>query len=165
MKRILLLMAFMVAGMATAQITNIDKLRLNDIEEKIANDMVLTVDATGLVAWKNQTDITPDMSAYYTKTEIDAFFDNLTYADIVDAPTALSEFTNDTGFITIGDVPVYTEGAGLDLVGAEFRIKQTVLDEITANTNKTLTQVTAQGNTIDIKIKRSSVNNNNSDDD
>lgn len=158
-------MAFLVAGMATAQITNIDKLRLNDIEEKIANDMVLTVDATGLVAWKNQTDITPDMSAYYTKTEIDAFFDNLTYADIVDAPTALSEFTNDTEFITIGDVPVYTEGAGLDLVGGEFRIKQTVLDEITANTNKTLSQVTSQGNTTDIKIKGSSVFTNTADED
>lgn len=61
---------------------------------------------------KNETDnlissITVDLSDYYTKSETDAKINNLptvaktgSYNDLLNKPINLSEFTNDTGFIT-----------------------------------------------------------------
>src|SRR5690625_2182687 len=129
-----------------AIIKNVDKLRIREIEENLANDKVLTIDSAGLVAWKNQDEITPDLSAYYTKSEIDALLENISYNDLLDVPTNLSDFNNDEGFITISDVPSYTGGDGIDITNNEIRIKQSVLDEINANTNKTLSDVTSKGN-------------------
>lgn len=72
-----------------AIITNIDKLRISEIEENLANDKVLTIDSTGLVSWKNQDEITPDLSGYYTKIDVDAILED--YYDKLEVDALLSD--------------------------------------------------------------------------
>ncbi|WP_316736273.1 hypothetical protein [Pedobacter aquatilis] len=53
--------------------------------------------------WTNQTTIT-DLSAYYTSAQSNSLFKNINYVpswnEITSRPTSLSQFNNDTGFIT-----------------------------------------------------------------
>src|SRR5690625_5609623 len=111
LKKIIIAVLMFASTLAHSQIvTNVDALRIREIQENLTNEKVLTIDSTGLVAWKNQDEITPDLSAYYTKSEIDALLENISYNDLLNAPTNLSDFNNDEGFITISDVPSYTDG-------------------------------------------------------
>lgn len=49
-----------------------------------------------------------------------------TKEDIPTVPTKTSQLTNDSGFITIADVPVPTAGAGIDITNATISVDNTV---------------------------------------
>lgn len=67
----------------------------------------------------------PDQNNYYNKTQADEKFETKEeafsgdYNDLTNKPTIptkTSDLQNDSGFITISDVPVYTGGLGIDIV-------------------------------------------------
>ena len=200
MKRILLIIMVLVGITAQAQQTFNPTIRLLNVAENPSAEMVLVVnEVTKNIEWVKRSEISPDLSGYYTssevdllledyytssetdalflgyytsaevdaiiaeyytKVEIDALLENISYNDLLNAPTNLSDFNNDEGFITISDVPSYTDGDGIDITNNEIRIKQSVLDEINANTNKTLSDVTSEGNVTNTKMKGSEVFSN-----
>lgn len=114
-----------------AIITNVDKLRINEITEMQEAGKILVIDDNNIIQWINADDLNVDLSGYYTKidvdtiledyydkveldallsnidlsdyytkTEVDTLIGNISYNDILNTPTKLSEFENDEGFIS-----------------------------------------------------------------
>ena len=163
MKRILLILMVLVGLTAQAQQTFNPTIRLLNVKENLANDKVLTINnTTKEIEWINMSDITPDMTAYYTADEIDAFL--LTKQDELIAGDNVT-FDGNTINVTIPDLNTSssaeliagteTEGklqsavnlktwiesfnfAGADDVGVA------TLDDVVLNGNTTTKKITGQ---------------------
>jgi hypothetical protein len=64
---------------------------------------ILTIDASGNVSYTDSVTSNVDLTGYYTKTQCDAKYllsSNFNWSNITGKPTKLSEFTNDSGFIS-----------------------------------------------------------------
>ena len=76
MRNVFIFFAFLIAGMAQAQIiTNVDKLRIRDVEQGADSDKILVIDSGNVVRWVDSVDSI--LEDYYTISEVDAFVADL----------------------------------------------------------------------------------------
>lgn len=106
MKKLFSLLIFFIAFSINAQIiTNVDKLRINEITEMQEAGKILVVDSDNVVQWISENKITPDLSDYYTKIDVDAILEDYYDKGEIDATieTVLSLAPHNYNFIGVGD--------------------------------------------------------------
>lgn len=107
---------------------------VNNIE--MANELYPTSDISGRVGRSNARffemhaeSFIGDLKDLSGSVVFDASTGFISYAAIFGAPTSLSEFTNDTNYITLNDVQIYIESTShyTDIVGSVFADDSTLL--------------------------------------
>lgn len=148
MKKLFSLLIFFIAFSINAQIiTNVDKLRIRDVERGLDSDKILVIDSGNVVRWTDAIEI--DLSDYYTISEVDAFVADL-------EAELLERYTKD-------EVDALLDGLELRL---DDYYTKTEVDSIITNINDRidnidLNTVTSVDNVTSIKIRGSDIFTNN----